>query len=565
MTPPVAAGGAELVCEALGRRLASICDAPLFGLAGSGNLELIAAFTSAGGAYHAANHETGAVAMADGWAQASGDVGLATLHQGPGLTNGLTALVDAAKARTPMLVIVAEIPAAAGHSSQWIEQRGVLEALGVALDVRRLEAQDDPAAVLAALLASARRHRRPAVLLAPVEVQRQAAAVGGGPGTTPRATPRAAPDPDAVAALTDRLLGASRPVILAGRGAVLAGAGPALTALADGIGALLATTAPAHGLFDRDPFALGIAGGFASPLATRLLGDADLVLVAGASLDSWTTCEGRLFAQAAVERIDTDALAGGVTVAGDAGLVADELLARIPAAGRRGWRTPELEAELAGYCRADDLPAIDPAAQRLHPGVLCRELERRLPEPRTLVLDSGHFMAWPAMLSTVGEGGAFLFGQAFQAVGLGIARGVGAAVARPDRATVALVGDGGAMMAVAEIDTAVRVGAPLLVVVMNDSAYGAEVHDFAPLGVPVDAALFPDRDLAGIARAMGCDAVTVRRPADLGAVDAWCAERSGPLVVDVKVDPDADAVSLMTPLGVDGWSPAPRHTEGTRT
>jgi thiamine pyrophosphate-dependent acetolactate synthase large subunit-like protein len=118
------------------------------------------------------------------------------------------------------------------------------------------------------------------------------------------------------------------------------------------------------------------------------------------------------------------------------------------------------------------------------------------------------------------------------------------------------------MMSLSELDTAARLAAPLLVVVFNDAAYGAEVHDFAPLGISVDAAVFPDRDLAAIARAIGCAAVTVRRVADLDAIDGWSADPGGPLVVDAKVDPRADAASLMTPLGAAGWSPAPRPTRG---
>jgi thiamine pyrophosphate-dependent acetolactate synthase large subunit-like protein len=550
----------ELVCHALGRRLAALSRAPLFGLAGSGNLEFISAFQAAGGGYHAACHEAGVVAMADGWAQASGDVGVATLHQGPGLTNALTALVDSGKARTPLLVIVPEVAAAGGHRSQWIDQSATLEALGAGLVVHRLAAEDDVGAVLIDLLDQALLERRALVLLAPVEVQ---VAPARPPGQTRerRRPPRPPGDPAARAALAERLSAAHRPVILAGRGAQLSGAGPHLVALAEHLGALLATTAPADGLFAGEPFSLGTAGGFASEPATRLLGEADVVLAVGASLNAWTTCDAQLFPQASVERIDLDADADGVSVVGDAAAVAGAVLDQLPERGG-GWRTPDIARELAEHRRELPQPAEDGGV--IHPGVLCAELERRLPRQRCVVLDSGHFMAWPAMLTSVAEPGAFLFGQAFQAVGLGLARAIGAALARPDRPTVAIIGDGGAMMSLTELDTAVRVGARLLVVVFNDAAYGAEVHDFAPLGVDVAAAIFPDRDLAAIARGLGAEAVTVRDAGDLDVVDRWSAEPSGPLLLDAKVDPEADAASLMTPLGAAGWSLAPQPTEGTQ-
>jgi thiamine pyrophosphate-dependent acetolactate synthase large subunit-like protein len=192
----------------------------------------------------------------------------------------------------------------------------------------------------------------------------------------------------------------------------------------------------------------------------------------------------------------------------------------------------------------------------LDPAALCVALDELLPGDRCLVLDSGHFMAWPAMLWR--GAGTFLFGQAFQAVGLGLARAIGAAVARPDRVTVAMVGDGGAMMGLAELDTAARLRLPLLVVVFDDAAYGAEVHDFRPLGVRVDAAQFPDRDIAGVARALGCTAYALRTLDELSMVRDWAARLDGPLVIDAKIDPHADAVKLMTPLGAADWSPAPR-------
>jgi thiamine pyrophosphate-dependent acetolactate synthase large subunit-like protein len=532
----------------------------MFGLAGSSNLELISAFQAAGGRYHAACHEAGAVAMADGWAQASGGAGLATVHQGPGLTNALTALVDSAKARTPLLLIAGE---AEGGSAQWIDQPAILDALGTGLAVHRLAAGEAVAEVLPRLLRHARCERRPVVLLAPADVQVELTKDGGANAVEDRGWDQCvpvAPSLDDVAALARRLGRARRPAIVAGRGAVLAGAGPELAALADRLGAILTTTAPAAGLFAGHPYASGIAGGFASPLTTRLLGEADVVLVAGASLSPWTTCHGKLFAQAVVERIDVDGDAAGVSVVGDVGLVTTELLRRLPRPddGRTiGWRSEELREQIGGR-RGPDVERPATGDGLLDPAALCAELDRRLPPARSYVLDSGHFAAWPAMLSSVSEGGAFLFGQAFQAVGLGLARAIGAALGRPDRLTAALIGDGGAMMSLTELDTAVRLEVPLLVVVFDDAAYGAEVHDFEPLGVGVDAARFPDRDLAAIARAMGSAAVTATSPGDLDAIGEWWPRARGPLLVDVKVDPHADAVSLMTPLGAADWAPAPR-------
>jgi thiamine pyrophosphate-dependent acetolactate synthase large subunit-like protein len=154
-----------------------------------------------------------------------------------------------------------------------------------------------------------------------------------------------------------------------------------------------------------------------------------------------------------------------------------------------------------------------------------------------VAIDSGHFMGWPAMYLDVPDPQSFVFTQAFQSIGLGLAGAVGAALARPDRLTVAAVGDGGALMAAGELETIGRLALPLLVVVYNDAAYGAEVHHFGPQGEPLDSVTFPDTDFAALGRAVGAGGVTVRRVEDLAAVERWVADRTGPLVVDAKVQP----------------------------
>jgi thiamine pyrophosphate-dependent acetolactate synthase large subunit-like protein len=135
----------------------------------------------------------------------------------------------------------------------------------------------------------------------------------------------------------------------------------------------------------------------------------------------------------------------------------------------------------------------------------------------------------------------FVFPNAFQSVGLGLASGIGAAVARPERLSVAAVGDGGAMMALGELETAARYRLPMLIVVYNDAAYGAEVHHFGPMGRPVELARFPETDFAAFARAAGADGITVRNEGDLSPVRDWLERRERPLVIDAKVNPEIRA------------------------
>jgi thiamine pyrophosphate-dependent acetolactate synthase large subunit-like protein len=155
-----------------------------------------------------------------------------------------------------------------------------------------------------------------------------------------------------------------------------------------------------------------------------------------------------------------------------------------------------------------------------------------------VVVDSGAFMGWPSMYLRVPDEHGFVFPQAFQCVGLGLGNAIGAALARPDRVTVAAVGDGGMLMALPELETLGRLKPKLLVVIYDDAAYGAEVHHFRPLGWPVELAQFPPTDFAALARAAGCEGLTARTPADLDGVAAWLQNPDRPLVLDGKVDPD---------------------------
>jgi thiamine pyrophosphate-dependent acetolactate synthase large subunit-like protein len=225
-----------------------------------------------------------------------------------------------------------------------------------------------------------------------------------------------------------------------------------------------------------------------------------------------------------------------VAVRGDLTAVARALTATQSPGGER-WRTPQLRARIASHVRWRDVSYVDDGGDgRIDPRTLTIALDDLLPAERTVAVDSGNFMGYPSMFLSVPDAAGFSFTQAYQSIGLGLASAIGAAVARPDRRTVAALGDGGFLMSVAELGTAVRLGLPLLVVVYNDAAYGAEVHHFGPDGHPLDTVTFPDTDLAAIGRGFGCDGLTVRGPDDLAGVRRWLAGTPArPLVVDAKV------------------------------
>ncbi|WP_370324171.1 thiamine pyrophosphate-binding protein [Euzebya sp.] len=536
------------VYEAVARVLVDQGVTDVFGVMGDGNLKLIPHLTSTAGVRMVgARHEAAALAMADGYARTIGRVGVCTVTQGPGLTNTLTALISARKARTPLVLLAGDTPHGVPGLPQDCDQDALLAAAGIPVQPFRAETA---AADVAAAFERARRAPGPVAISMPTDVQDAEHAGAIPPPPTPVEADVVAPDPDQLAAAVARLRTAERPIVLAGRGAVRAGAREAAIALADAAGALLATSLPGKGYFDGHPWSLGICGGLATPLGVELLRDADVVVVLGASVNSFTSKAGSLF-RPPTELIHVDADAGAIgaytpatlAVVGDAGATAvqmrDALVAAGPCEGE-GYRTAAVRARLDDFDLAQaHADASD--GEALDPRTVCARLEELLPRDRSLVTDGGHFCGFPAGYLSVPEPSAFIFSLDFGSVGLGLGTALGAAVARPDRLTVLGIGDGGLMMSLGDLETAGRYGIPLLVLVFDDGAYGAEMHFLRMLGLPEEQSLFPTPDLVGVAESVGVRGMRIRSLDDLEGLAAAAADLSEPLLAHITVNRDVRA------------------------
>ena len=525
-----------LVSEAVGATLAGLGADTVFGLVGSGNFHVTNALIANGATFVATRHECGAACAADAWARGTGRVGILSVHQGPGLTNALTGITEAAKSRTPLLVLAADVAGAAVRSNFRIDVAALATSVGAVPD--RLYSPATAAADAVRAYRTAQRQRRTVVLAMPLDVQAAQCEPPKIPPAPPLASP--APAPEAAARLAQALAEAERPVFVAGRGALAART--ALEELADACGALLATSAVAKGLFHGSPWDLGVSGGFASPLAAELITGADLVVGWGSSLNMWTMRHGKLIGRGTrVAQVDDDSSAIGahqpvdIAVPGDVAQTARSVLASLHA--QPGYRSGELRDRIAREARWRDVPYDDQGGDGvIDPRTLTIALDDLLPAERVVAIDSGNFMGYPSMFLSVPDERGFCFTQAYQSIGLGLASAIGAALAQPDRLPVAALGDGGALMGVSELETVVRLGLPMVIVVYDDDAYGAEVHHFGPDGFALDTVRFPPADIAAIGRGFGCAGVTVRGTEDLGPARDWLAgPRDRPLVIDAKV------------------------------
>ncbi|GIF44453.1 thiamine pyrophosphate-binding protein [Actinoplanes xinjiangensis] len=514
------------VADVVGETLARLGADLVFGVVGSGHPHVTNALVANGARFVATRHEGGAATAADAYARVSGRPGVITVHQGGGLTNAMTGIAEAAKSRTPLIVLAVE--PAAGR----VDQGALAHAVGAVGD--RVHGPASAVADTTRAWRTAVLQRRTVVLHLPMDVQAEAAEPDEVPPAPAMQPPRASDD--AVTALAHLLKNAGRPVFIAGRGALCARA--EVEALAAAAGALLATSAAAKGLFAGDDWNLDVSGGFATPPAAELIRDADVVVAWGASLDGWTTRHGALIGpDAAVVQVDLEPSAFGVHHRVDLGICGDARLTALAVAGalpdqRQAYRTDEVRAKLRDRGRWRDVGYTDTGdGSTIDPRTLAVTLDDLLPAERVIAVDAGDFMGYPSMFLSVPDHHGFVFTQAFPSIGSGLASALGAALASPGRLPVAACGGGGFLTGIAELDTIRRLGLGMLIVVWNDEASGT-----GPAGHGLSTVVVPETDLAAIARGHGCAAVTVRRPEDLDPVREWLAgPRELPMVVDAKV------------------------------
>jgi thiamine pyrophosphate-dependent acetolactate synthase large subunit-like protein len=542
--------GRPTVASVIAGDLAGYGARRCFGLLGTANFKVSHALVENGVELISARHECNAASMADAYAKATGELTLVSVHSGPGLTNALTGIGEAAKSRTPLVVLAGDVPTGAVKNNFHIEQAEMVRAVGAVSE--RLHtpgsARDDTLRAVTRAL----RDRQTVVLSMPLDVQNAPLASNLPPLELPPAPGRLHPDPRAVARLADALLQAKRPLILGGRGAVISDAEPALVALADRVGALLATSVCGHGLFSGNPWSVGISGGFSSPVADELIAESDFILAFGASLTQWTTKKGKLIAPGAVvAQVDVEAPRLGyqmpvqIAIHGDAKATAEALLAEL---GRRGAgeTTGRRSRAISERIRAGDnhhFPHSDESNRKLiDPRTLSKAVDAILPAQRVVASDSGHFCGWVPRYLRVPNARASCLSHSFQSVGLGLASTIGLAIANPGKLAVLGTGDGGFLMSIADLETAVRLGLRLCILVYNDSSYAAEVHYFGRQGFSVDIVRFPETDFAAIARGYGARGATVRTLADLEPIKAWVAEGApGVFVIDGKINPNLEA------------------------
>ena len=518
--------------------------------------------------------ERAAVHMAQAHAELTGEIGVALVTAGPGLTNAITGIANAHVSRAPVLIL-------SGGSPQPQENRGGLQDL-------------DATQLVRSITRYARTVREPALALAELdEAIARAFGEGGEPGPSyidfpidtlradvpkplqleehlrqkPRMVTR--PDPVQVAAAVDLLWSARRVLVISGRGARQAG--PELVTLLDRLGAVYLDTGESRGLVpDSHPAVVGAMRG-------AVMGDADVVLTIGRRLDFQLAYGSpAIFGAAQFVRIADvpgeirDNRRGAVEILASP---AQALQALLEVAGNRISavdRTWAAKLRASHVERARKLQvtmaATPPGTDgRLHPNSVIAALQDAMGSEAIVITDGGDFLSFardglsaPAMLDP----------GPFGCIGIGVPYGIAASLAFPDRPVIVATGDGAFGFNAMEIDTAVRHKAPVLIVVANNGAWQIEVHDQAVTHGKVVGTRLQFSDYAAMARSFGMHAERVETQDQLkSAIARALANR--PALLDVVVTPEAVSSDAKSGLAwvpdlqpLAAWDKAEREWRG---
>jgi acetolactate synthase-1/2/3 large subunit len=526
--------------DVLAQALASHDVEVMFGVMGDANMYVVDSFhRNEGGRFVAAANEGGAVLMAAGYAAVTSRVGVATVTHGA-IANCVSALFDAARGHYPLVVVAGDTVRSEAFHLQNIPQRDVVLPTGAAY--REVRSVDTVVADLAAAVGQALAERRPVVLEVPADFQQ----VQVEPGVTrrrQRATGVLTPTSEDLEDAAGVIIGSSRPLVIAGRGAGRPGAADALRALAERIGAPVATTLRGKGLFAEDPYDIGIVGTLAHPVASEVVARADCLVVFGAALSALTTLKGELLDGKRVIHVDIDPGALGryfpvdVAIAGDVlatarGLIALMEEAEAPAAG---FRSDDLARRIAAW-REEDRGAIQAEGPLTLTGVLHR-VNEIVPRRRTLTIDGGRFSHEALRILDVEHPWDYAHCLNVGHIGMSVGYGIGAAVGRPDVPALVVVGDGGFMLGgLAEFNTAVRNDVDVVVVLLNDGAYGAEYYRFVAQDLDPSLTTFDWPDFTSVASSLGGTAVRIAEWPDFKRLEELVRPGCGPVLAEVILD-----------------------------
>jgi acetolactate synthase-1/2/3 large subunit len=571
---PATVTGGQAVWETLAR----LGTSHVFGYPGGAVLPIYDALPESGVKHVLVRHEQSAAHMADGFARATGRVGVAMATSGPGATNLVTGIATAMLDGSPIVCITGQVSSTQLGFDSFQE----VDITGITMPITKhnflvTEAADiAPSIVRAFAIATS---GRPGPVLVDITKDAQAATceVDWEALTMPTAA-RAVPtlDESVLEAALELVASATRPVIIAGHGVIASGAAGLLRAFAERTGIPVASTLLGIGAFPASHrLNLGMVGMHGAACANEAVQEADLLLALGTRLQDRSVANARGFAPRARRiQVDIDPAEVGkqvrvdVGIVGDVGTVLRALLRRVSPGDHLDWLN-----QLASSRR--DSETEDVAGMQddglLRASHVMTELRRQTRAKAIVVTDVGQNQMWEARYYRHERPRSLITSGGLGTMGFALPAAIGAKVARPDEEVWVVAGDGGFQMTASELSTVAQEGLPLRIAVINNGYLGM-VRQWQELFYGKRYAATPMRgpDFCKLADAHGIPAHRVESRDEVSPAIAMARRTEGPVLVEFRIEPE-DVVYPMVPAGaslnqmVRRPKPGPRRLPARRS
>ena len=512
----------------------------VFGIPGEENLALVDALRGSSIQFVTTRHEQGAAFMADVYGRLTGKAGVCTATLGPGATNLITGIADAYLDRAPMLAIAGQGATHRLHK----ESHQIIDLAQLFAPITKYSARINEVEAIAEIIADslvqASAHKPgPAFIefpenIADAEIEAQEAL------DVPRSATPVAPQ-DSIAAARAAVQKARRPLILIGNGAVRAGAAGEVAAFIDALGAPFTTTFMAKGtVSDAHPLRLATTGLSENEHATCGFDQADLVIAIGYDLVEYDPGQWHRDAQQPILHIDVSPAEVDRHYSPDLSVVGDiaESLLRLTAALHSAGHQPvqDWAAALRDRIRQYEIDSATSDAFPIKPQRLLHDLRQIMGDDDILISDVGAHKVWIAHQWRSLSPNTCIISNGFAAMGIGLPGAIAAKLAYPERTVVAATGDAGFMMNAQELETALRLGLAIVVLIWNDGGYGLiEWHQERRFGYSNDVA-FGNPDFVALAQSFGAKGFRVKSAGDFESTLRQAAECGTVAIVDCPVD-----------------------------
>jgi acetolactate synthase-1/2/3 large subunit len=505
-------------------------------------------------------HEQGAVHMAEGYAKATGKVGVVLVTSGPGATNTLTGIANAYMDSTPLVVITGQVQSSLIGSDGFQE----VDTVGITRPCTKYnylvrEVEELAGIVREAFYIASSGRPGPVVIDIPKDVSASMVIQGPlKPRCLPGYRPRLFGSVEVVRKAVEKMCAAKRPILYVGGGMIHSGGAQELLKLAEELQCPVTPTLMGLGCFPSGhPLSLGMLGMHGTYWANMAISESDLIIAIGVRFDDRVTGALEKFApRAEIVHLDVDPssinknVRAHLSIVGDAKSVMGQMLDAL----RNGKVSKDTDRLCEWWRQIEKWKKAAPLTYQqsdkvIKPQFLCQELFRQTHGEALMATDVGQHQMWMAQYYGFREDRQFITSGGLGAMGFGLPAALGAQLAFPKRQVIAVVGDGGFQMTAQELATAVHNRTQLKVVIMNNRYLGM-VRQWQELFYErtysaVDIEGVPD--FVKLAEAYGAVGMRVADPHDLSEVLERGLSTPGVVVIDVWVSPEENVYPIIPP------------------